>query len=61
MANPKFVAIDFGAKDGAFHLVRDDAGHEHCARWNPRFSWFEYGNGEAVGRTVTTYASRDWA
>lgn len=60
MANPRFVDIDPAAKDGGMQLLRDVQGHQHCARWNAVRQWFEYGNGEAVGRTITAYASRDW-
>jgi hypothetical protein len=58
MANPAFVPIDDAAKDGAFYLVRDEVGYQHCVRWNPRLKWFEYGNGEAVGREVSAYVPR---
>lgn len=54
--NPRFVPIDVGAKDGAFHLLRDSAGHQHCAQWDGRA--FVYQGGHPIGREITHYAAR---
>jgi hypothetical protein len=50
-----FLPIDSSARDGRHHLVRDDRGHQHSARWeNGR--WV-YESGVPVGQPIVDYAS----
>lgn len=46
--------IDPAARNGRFHLVIDDQGHQHSARWTGA-AW-AYSSGVPVGRNVVNYA-----
>lgn len=50
----QFRPIDAAARDGASHLVRDDEGMQHCARWDGT-TW-RYGQGPTVAATIKEYA-----
>lgn len=49
--------------DGSFQLVRDERGHQHCARWHTDRAklgggeWV-YANGQRVARVVVAWCER---
>jgi hypothetical protein len=51
-----FRPIDDGARDGGYVLLRDDAGHQHCGRWNGR-EW-AYSSGARIARPIVAYCAR---
>ena len=54
----EFRAIDAGAKTGAFVLLKDAAGHEHCGRWCGRERAFVYGSSQRIEREIVSYCAR---
>lgn len=50
----EFRPIDMAARDGNSHLVRDDRGHPHAAKWADG-KW-RYGSGTPVFGNVVEYA-----
>ncbi|MFC4255693.1 hypothetical protein GRI97_17585 [Altererythrobacter xixiisoli] len=56
MSSLTFHPLDDIARDGGHYLVRDEAGHLHCARWSG--SRWEYGCGTPVARVIIEYRPR---
>ncbi|MFC3097346.1 hypothetical protein [Alteraurantiacibacter palmitatis] len=57
-ANPRFRAIDEGARDGGHHLLRDERNHLHSGRWDPARGCWTYSSGEQINRPICAYACR---
>ena len=53
-----FHPIDPGAKSGAFHLLKDERGHQHCGQWNQARRAFTYAGGRPIAGEVRAYAAR---
>jgi hypothetical protein len=56
VGTPHFIPVEEHQHDGGFHLVRDSAGHLHCARWSG-WSW-RYSSDRAVETPVVAVAVR---
>jgi len=52
-----FVPIDDRAKDGAFYLLRDSEGSEHCGRWDEAKERFVYSSGARIAGAIVTYCT----
>ena len=57
MINFVFIPIDDTARDGAFHLMRADDGHQYSAAW--RDDAWRYASGAPVEAELVEYVMRN--
>ena len=52
----EFRPVDNAAKDGAYHLLRDNVGHQHSGFWDGQR--FVYASGATIVPPIVEYCAR---